>query len=89
LKRSLLEETLEPKVTINDEGYDEDGYQLRLPTEGAHVRQQRLSKMQRLVQVAHLDIRKSTKVKLTSEEGSTIPLSDFKEEREADTDLAD
>jgi hypothetical protein len=38
LKRSLLEETLEPKVTINDEGYDEDGYQLRLPTEGAHLR---------------------------------------------------
>ena len=68
MKRSLLEEKLEPKVTINDEGYDEDDYQLRLPTEGAHVRQQRLSKMQRLVQVAHLDIRKSTKLKLISAE---------------------
>ena len=75
MKRSLLEEKLEPKVTINNEDYDDDGYQLRLPTEGAQVRQQRLSKMQRLVQVAHLDTRKSTKLKLTS----ATPPSDTKD----------
>jgi hypothetical protein len=69
LKGSHLEERRGPMLTINDDGGDhEDGYQLRLPTEGAHHRQQRLSKMQRLVQVAHLNRRPSTQVKLPSQE---------------------
>ena len=69
LKGSYLEEKREPMLTINDDGGDhEDGYQMRLPTEGAHHRQQRLSKMQRLVQVAHLNRRPSTQVKLPSQE---------------------
>jgi hypothetical protein len=73
LKGSHLEERRGPMLTINDDGGDhEDGYQLRLPTEGAHHRQQRLSKMQRLVQVAHLNRRPSSQVKLPSQERTTL-----------------
>jgi hypothetical protein len=72
-KGSYLEEKREPMLTINDDGGDhEDGYQMRLPTEGAHHRQQRLSKMQRLVQVAHLNRRPSSQVKLPSQERTTL-----------------